>query len=147
MLLGEGLESIGYYCFGDNNLSKVVIPSTVTYISDGAFESCIHMKQVSFAGEVLEVIGSEAFARSGLEYFIAPASLHELRDSAFMGCENLKYVNLGTCTLRSDNEENYLSDNIFCGSALETIVLPRTLRVIGKSAFEDCKCLKSVSFG
>ena len=64
-----------------------------------------------------------------------------------MGCENLKYVNLGACTLRSDNEENYLSDNIFRGSALETIVLPRTLRAIGKSAFEGCKCLKSVSFG
>ena len=75
-----------------------------------------------------------------------PSSVKNIAPDAFSKCFDIWHVDLGACTLRSDNEENYLSDNIFRGSALETIVLPRTLRVIGESAFEGCKCLKSVSF-
>lgn len=35
---------------------------------------------------------------------------------------------------------------VFCYSGLESVVLPRTLRLVGKDAFSSCKALKTVTF-
>ena len=94
----------------------------------------------------LETIKVNAFADSGLESFIAPASLKKIEKNAFMNCQALRHVDLSACTLESDNGD-FFSEEVFKDSSLESIMLPRALRVIGNLAFAHCRHLKSVSFG
>ena len=88
-----------------------------------------------------------AFKDSGLESFVAPPSLCKLWNAAFMGCRALKHVDLSSCTFRCGKKKDYLALGIFQNCGLESVVLPRTLRVVGERAFSNCTHLKHVSFG
>ena len=72
-------------------------------------------------------------------------------ESAFADCKCLKSVSFGTRMLRTRNgrswEEGQLLVSVFEGSGLESVVLPRTLRVVRKNMFLNCKHLKSIGFG
>lgn len=47
----EGIKSIGTYAFKDcKNLVSVTIPSSLTYISAGAFYNCQNLKTVIYEG-------------------------------------------------------------------------------------------------
>ena len=56
-------------------------------------------------------------------------------------------MDLGACTLGPGDQTSFLQDGVFPCSGLESIVLPRTLRVIGERKFAGCKNLKYISFG
>ena len=87
-----------------------------------------------FAGDALETIGNFAFAETGLESFTAPSSLREIENNAFSRCEHLKQVDLGACVLTDEQDsDNFLSYDVFKQSGLESIRLPRGLRVIRKN--------------
>ena len=57
----------------------------------------------------------------------------------------LRHVDLSSCVLISDSD--FLSNDVFAGNGLESIILPQTLKTIGEGKFAGCKSLKSVSFG
>ena len=46
----------------------------------------------------------------------------------------LKHVDLSACEPLSD----FISEGVFAGSGLESIILPRTLKVIRESTFNGC---------
>ena len=56
-------------------------------------------------------------------------------------------MDLGACAAQSKDEYDFLTRDVFKDSGLESIVLPRMLRVIGERKFAGCKSLKSVTFG
>ena len=75
----EGLEYIGYGCFGYSGLKEIVIPSSVTELGDSAFRYCKDLKKVTFQeSSRLRKIGSLCFDNSGLEEFVAPPGLKEI---------------------------------------------------------------------
>ena len=64
--LPEGIEYIGHYAFGGNNLKTVTIPSTVNWIDDWAFADN-QLQSVIFKGDKSKIkIGCKAF--HGLEH-------------------------------------------------------------------------------
>ena len=78
---------------------------------------------------------------------MAPPSLHELKEKAFASCTALKHVDLSACTFQTERKSGHLSASAFQDSWVESVVLPRTLRVIERCAFAGCMNLKSISFG
>ena len=51
MFLPSGVQRIGSWAFGDCfNLSSVTIPTSVNYISVGAFNNCTHLKNYYYTG-------------------------------------------------------------------------------------------------
>ena len=114
-------------------------------LETSTFQECKNLRRV-LLGDGLESIGSCTFKNSGLESFTAPASLCRIGRSAFAGCKELRHVDLGACALPSGGND-FLSEKVFDGSGLESIVLPRTLRVIGDRTFAECGKLRSVSLG
>ena len=147
MLLGDGLEVIGFNCFFFQNFEEIVIPSSVKHIKYGAFYSCQRLRRVTFTGDGLETIEGDAFMHSAIESFVAPASLRKIGSAAFLNCKRLKHVDLSACTLQAGGEDDFFSAGVFKDSGLESIVLPRTLRVIKERTFLNCEHLRSVSFG
>ena len=100
-------------------------------IEEKAFQGCKELKRVTFVGEALETIGNFAFLATGLESFTAPSSLRKIENNAFSFCWYLKDVDLDACVLTDEQDsEDFLSYDVFKGSVLESIRLPRGLRVI-----------------
>ncbi len=95
---GSQLTSIGYAAFRESGLTSIIIPASVTSISDKyeqsyAFQFCRSLRSVTFeSGSQLASIGDYAFQYTGLTSIIIPASVTSIDNRAFTGCESLSSV-------------------------------------------------------
>ncbi|MBP1926917.1 putative repeat protein (TIGR02543 family) [Sedimentibacter acidaminivorans] len=70
------------------NLTKVILPDSITSIGISAFSSCTSLKEVVIPNSVTS-IGDYAFAGSGLTEITIPKSVTRLHPYMFNSCENL----------------------------------------------------------
>lgn len=111
--LPESLNYIGYECFYNSSLERIVLPKSVR-ISDRLFSNCRNLTEVVLPEdlkeipmgtfyecgsiteihfpETLEVIGRDAFSWSNLETLDLPASLKTIKEQAFQRNYNIKTV-------------------------------------------------------
>ena len=92
VIIGEGIETIGYGAFsGCTALKDVILPSGVKTVSMSAFDKCSALTAIAFS-DGLEITAGNAFGRcSSLKSLIVPNSLKAVVDYAFDGCDKLKY--------------------------------------------------------
>lgn len=109
-------------------LKKIIIPSTVKTISEGAFSALPSLKEVVFA-EGLETIGIYAFSGSGLTELNLPATVKIIDKEAFYGCQ-IKDLNLPT-SVREIRAGAFGSND-----AITQLVLPSGLKSIGGGGLE-----------
>ena len=108
--------------FGCNN---TVIPSDVTSIKEGAFESCLYMTEINI-----------------------PESVKNIGYAAFFNCSNLEKITVaaGNTTYDSRNNCNAIIDtqngNLIIGC--NNTVIPSGVKSIGKYAFSGCCSLEGV---
>ena len=149
-LLPAGLETVGEGWFAWSDIQKVTISASVREIGKAAFACCLKLREVCFEhNSVLEIINTKAFAQSDLESFTAPAHLKTLGQGSFHGCRHLKRATLneGLEVLGVEEcagDEDWY-DGVFEGSALESVVLPSTLKRIERKMFRRCANLRKVS--
>lgn len=118
------------------NITSIVIPSTVKKIGDLAFSWCSNLETVRFS-EGLEEVGFSAFIYcSKLKEVQLPDSLHKIDESMFMNCSDLTNVNM------SDNIEK-IGDGAFkdCQN-LKEIKMPKNLKEVGRGCFINCNLSK-----
>ena len=90
--LPEGLTYIGTWCFSNDALYEITIPSTVTTIGEGAFNNCNNLKGVTVPAGV-SVIEASTFASCDSLYWVWFAEgLSIVRDDAFYDCSYLTQV-------------------------------------------------------
>lgn len=90
--LPEGLTSIGNYCFAADALYEVSIPSTVTYIGEGAFKECDYLQGISIPAGV-SILESGTFAYCDSLYWVwFKGEMSIIRDDAFSGCGSFAQV-------------------------------------------------------
>jgi len=147
--------------FSDNeNITKVTIPQTVTYIGreafascsalssvsgcervveigDGAFKNCVSLKSFPF-GENLAAVEYEAFENSALTSIRFTSRNITINSYAFKSCENLVSVDAEKASLTI--EAGAFAD---C-KKLSRILLGAKSRKIGDGAFIHCLSLSSV---
>lgn len=113
---GLPVIEIGYGAFkSEKKLTSVVIPDSVTLISDDAFENQTSLTSVNVGKNVVTI---------GI--------------SAFEGCTSLKTVVI------SDATESILAHAFDRCTSLENITLGKNIKKIGGSAFEECTSLKTI---
>jgi len=120
------------------NQKAYIIPSSVTSISDYAFEGCWSLYSVTMPPS-LKSIGYGAFSLSGLTSANIPSSVTSIGDYAFNKCESLTSVNIPS-SLKSIGNGMFQ----FCDS-LTSIVIPSSVTSIGSGAFGYCNSLTSVT--
>lgn len=130
-------DSAFSYC---PRLKEIIIPDTVKKIGANAFEYCSSLKSIKLPRDLTEInerlfyysgietvtipsavktIGKEAFSCCKIEKITLPMGIEEIKDFAFSG---------------ADVDESY-------GFVLKEIILPESLKKIGRCAFLGCRVL------
>ena len=125
----------------DNTLlvgcKNTVIPNTITTIGRGAFKHCIGLTTVDMPNSVT-FIGNGAFEGcTALESVKLSNTLHTIDYIAFKGCSALKEIELPS-TL------TFLGNWAFERSALQSIEIPSSVKLLRDGVFFDCSSLTSV---
>lgn len=139
---------------------NLVIPDTVTRISDYAFNGCGYLNKVTIPNSVTE-IGEYAFSHSRvisielpssitsistgmfqycqyLESITIPSSVTSIGDSAFFLCANLTGITI-------PDTVTYIGESAFGSSGLKSITLSNSITNISESMFSSCSSLTSIA--
>ena len=111
---------IGASCFQSClELQTVILPDSLSFISDQAFNGCISLEQIAFPN-TLKSIGSHAFSGcSSLKSIILPMSLIQVGTYAFSSCASLEeitipssVISLGYCSFLGCKNLNVVISHI-----------------------------------
>jgi hypothetical protein len=146
------VRSIGDTVFaGNDNVTSVTIPSSITSIGDNAFSEALQLATVNF-GNGLVSIGEEAFYGCiSLASVNLPAGLFTIGTAAFGNCENLTAINVNQANLSFTSLDGVL----FNKNLTKLIQYPGGLteesynisaQTVGERAFERNTALVSLVF-
>lgn len=163
--IAEGTKSITEGLFANQTyLTKVTVPSTLTYMGHKVFEGCRSLGEVEwnaedcklgqaygapFSATALYTITFGEKVRkipdglcSGCQYITEvemPASVVEVGESAFYNCSGLEAVRF------SENMTSIEAQAFQDCAKLSELILPNSLREIGGYAFSGCTGLETLS--
>ena len=133
----SSVSTIGYSAFNScKSLRRVMDASRVTEMQGFEYTDCTNLTSVTLSG-ALQKIGYRSFAGTALTRLVLPASMKEIGSSAFEDCHQLRNVQFNT------GLQN-IKDHAFKNSGLVSLELPNDIKEIGEWAFEGCASLKSV---
>lgn len=138
-IYGTSIIAIGQSAFKNKKtLTHVVLPDTIQYIGNYAFEGCTLLQTINFPSS-LKTIGDCAFQECvSLSEALLPEGLSELGQNAFYKCSGLKFINIPS-TLP------YLNRSVFCDCpSITSVVIPDGVKEIASYAFEGGTKLQCV---
>ena len=122
------------------NITKCIIPDSVTSIGDYAFYNCRSLESITLPNNVIS-IGNDAFYDcNSLKEIIIPDSVTSICDYAFSFCKSLTSVTL------PDNITSISYGTFYDCESLEEIIIPNGVKSIEYNAFSCCYSLKEVNF-
>lgn len=99
VIIPEGVTKIGYGAFnGCKAISSVSLPSSLTYIDDGAFADSIGETDTPVSIVIssgVTKIGARAFKNTNISSVSLPSGLQKIGHEAFFGCSKLSNVSVG----------------------------------------------------
>lgn len=134
--------SIGSASFDSVDIEKVDLSGTnVTKIGSQSFINTLKLKEVIFS-DVLDILDSWSFSYSGVQSLIFPSSLVAIK-AYLISSSKIALVDLSKCSKLVSIPSNAFIN----GFKLSTIKLPKSgcNISIGKSAFQKCSLLKSIT--
>ena len=125
---------------GNNTITSVIIPDSVTSIGSYAFYSCDSLVSVVIPDSVTR-IGFFAFEYcNSLTSVVIGDSVTSIGDYAFNWCDSLESVVIG------DSVTSIGGGAFAYCSSLESVVIPDSVESIGSSAFNRCSSLRDVYY-
>ena len=112
---GYTVVGIGDNALKGKSLTSVVLPATVTYIGENAFQNCSSLREISL-----------------------PDGLVSIGEDAFSGCSNLRVLYLPDMVTSIETSAFYNC------TSLSKVVLPKNLETIGALAFYNCDKLTAI---
>lgn len=138
--LPKGIEEIGYASFWEcTSLKQIDLPSDLLRVGNQAFYKCTALENIKFSANISSV-GDGAFyecSRLSKVEFYERTGIKELR-AVFFGCTSLKNINI-------PEGVEQLGYGTFYNTALESIILPESLKYIEGGAFESCSKLNKLT--
>ncbi len=133
----EGLLFIDESAFSHCSiLNNITLPDTLTEIGEEAFDSCGKLENITL-GASLEKLGNNCFYNTPIIEINIPQSLKNIPDYCFYQCGKLKKTDLSAV--------EKIGDHAFAGcTELKEVILSDKLISIERSAFSQCKALRSL---
>ncbi len=123
----KSLEEIGDYSFANTRISNVIIPDTVSHISQSSFYGCEKIKSFEVSSKNKKFVSVD-----GVLYNRSMTTL-------------IKYPQAKTGRFSVPQGIKRIGESAFCGSKLTHIVIPDSVEKIDSYAFWDCNNLKELS--
>lgn len=138
VVLPSTLHTLGVRVFAENKqLTSIEIPSGVTQISDGLFYNATNLKTAIFHGQITS-IGHQSFRGAAhLETLQFVNAVEFIGNYAFYNTTALQSFDFGDDLVS-------IGDYAFYRSAIQTAILPDTVRSIGSVAFASNAFLNTV---
>lgn len=129
VVIPDGIQAIDEYSFsGKENVKKVVIPASVTYINSSAFENCFSLNDFEVAED-----NEEYYTENGVIYDKKADSQLVLfpcgRDGAYSVPDTVKTI----------------GDGAFYTSRLESLEIPASVETIGSGIVDYCSFLTTIT--
>lgn len=142
LVLPSTLEYIGDFAFEMCELEEIVISENVKEIGNDAFWACNNLKKVVFEGDYVEKMGRALFRGcDNLETVILPKSVKEWNtECTFYNC-NIKNITL------PEEGMTTLGSGMFGGCPLEELIIPDCVTTMNYGVFIGCENLKLVKAG
>ena len=140
------VTSIGNRAFGSddsvfscNELTSIIIPNSVHYISHYAFRYCVSLASVEMPNSVI-YLGEGAFdCCTDLTYISLSTSLLDIKEYTFYYCVSLGAVEI-------PNSVTTIDGYAFAGCrSLTSVTIPDSVISIGYASFYNCRELVSVT--
>lgn len=122
----KNIMTIGEEAFKDNNnITKIILPKTVTNIDERAFINCTALEEVYFIQDTPLADGEPK------------AALATIMRNAFAGCVNLKKFDISNCKVIT------LDSGVFSGcTSLKEVVAMDKMGTINSNTFMGCTSLE-----
>jgi len=139
----NGVESIEYKAFYEcESLTDVILPNSLKSIGDNAFDSCENLLKISLP-ESLTSLGREAFENTALLNSQKAVSLETLglkyADNWIIDCDG----NVSGDIIKPDTAG--IADYAFLQTSITDLVIPQSVKYIGKNAFQGCFSIKEMN--
>ena len=124
----DGVESVGMWAFNQCwNLKRANIKYCGDFETQGVFTFCPKLEkfEVSASNKTFKVVDGSLYSRDGKRF------------AAFAGAGRICNVAKGV---------EAIDDYVFCGSMVERVFFPASVKSMGDGVFVECKGLKKVRF-
>lgn len=149
--------SSGFY--GNDNITHVSIPNTVTCIGDVAFSHCMYLTEVVIPDSVIEIKNGAFWGCGNLTSVTVPNSVKIIDGDAlaspWLDAQTEEFVIVGDGVLLDYNGTEtdvvipdtvkYISSAFEENKTVTRVSIPDTVTGLGNSAFERCKNLTEVT--
>lgn len=125
LVVGIGLRAF-YNC---DNLYKVRIPDTVTFIEGAAFDKCYNLTEIKIPNSVTTIEGSAFYDCINLKSVYLPNSITSIGKSTFAYCYKLSEITI------PDSVKTIGREAFYSCSSLSEINIPNSVTYIGSDAF------------
>lgn len=172
VVIPEGVKEIGFKAFYNcTSLVAAELPEGLTKISSGAFEKCTALKEVKVPEGVTTVIDGAFMDCTSLRKVSIPSTLSRISGLAFIGCSNISTISVsennksyktvnghlvstdGAFVLPRAMYDVKIEEGIreigagaFNDKSIRSVVLPKSVEVIGQLAFANCNMLNSIFY-
>ncbi len=139
LIIPNTITSISDYAFcGCTSITSVMIPDNVIELGKSSFEKCDNLSAVNM-GNGINKLGEAVFAKcSKLIQIVFSNAMDEVPDKTLMECSSLSNVLIPDSILSIGNQ-------VFQDCAeLNNITLPNGVLSIGNQVFQNCEKLESV---
>ena len=138
--LGSSVTSISDSAFEEcYSLSSITIPDGVTSIGNYAFDECYSLSSITIPDGVTSIGDSAFFECYSLSSITIPDSVTSISDSAFEECYSLSSITI------PDGVTSIGDSAFFECYSLSSITIPDGVTSIGNDAFDECYILSSIT--
>ena len=137
--------------FQNGRITSVSIPNIVKTIESDAFYGLSNLKSLTIPSSVITIEENAFLNCDTLTAITVPKNVKMIGDGAFSCCDNLKaiYVEKGNtyfCSVDGVLFNKSKTKLIQCpGKKTGTYTIPKSVKTIGKSAFEQCRHLTKIT--
>ena len=121
------------------NITKCVIPDSVTSIGEETFSCCDSLTSITIPNSVTSIGGGIFVGCNSLTSINIPNGVSNISNATFYGCESLKSISI------SDNVKHIGNAAFFACKSLISITIPDSISNIGNRAFYYCDSLTSIT--